>query len=413
MSHKQTDQAGELEGFPFSRECPMQPPAEYDGLRARSYPAVRTVLASGRTAWLVSDYDSIRKVLSSPHVSSNLAHPGYPLQFEASTEVLEQMRPVMLAFDPPEHTAQRRLVAGEFTARRVRELRPRIEQIVDDQLDEMEASGREADLVDALALPVPSLVICELLGVPLGERAFFQSRTRQLVSLETVPAARQEAHEELMQYLSKLIRDLSKRIEGGSSASGGLLRRLVARNNDSGVLEHAQMVGLANVLLVGGHETTANMIALSVVCMLQHPEQLTRLLVKPERVGAVVDELMRYLSIADQVTSRVALEDIPLEGVTIPAGDGIIALTASGNHDSRVFENPHSFDVDRVSHSHLGFGHGIHQCIGQNLARAELEIALVRLFQRMPKLRLASPLEELPFKDPIGVYGLHQLPVEW
>lgn len=406
MTHAHAHQDAGVEGFPFRRGCPMHPPAEYDELRTRDTPAVRTRLASGRAAWLVSGYAPIRRVLADPRVSSNLAHPGYPLQFDAPVEVLEQMRPVLLAADPPDHTAQRRLVAGEFTARRIRALRPRIEQVVDDHLDALAAHGGSADLVDALAIPVPSLVICELLGIPDADRSAFQDRTKLLVAVDADPIARQQAHQELSAYFAGVV-------DGSTPTDDGLLRRLVAENAETGTLDHTQLVGLATVLLVGGHETTANMIGLGVLTLLEHPEQRDALVADPGRAGAVVDELLRYWSIADQVTARVALDDVALDGVTIPAGDGIIALTASGNHDERVFEDPHRFDTDRPTRSHLAFGHGIHQCIGQHLAKVELEVVLVRLLRRFPGLRLAVAVEELPFKDPLGVYGLHRLPVTW
>ncbi|MCC2278367.1 cytochrome P450 [Streptomyces sp. ET3-23] len=392
--------------FPFPRTCPLQPPKEYASLRAEQ-PISKVTLASGRTAWLLTRHEHIRQLLASPDVSSNMAHPGYPLHFDVPADVMEQQRPVMLAMDPPVHTAQRRSVMAEFTSKRVQQLRPRIQEIVDDRISALLAREQPADLVEALALPVPSLVICELLGVPYGDRPFFQDRTRKLVSVDVDPQERMTAHQELHRYFTELI--TAKEADPGDD----LLGRLVLKNRETGTFDCEGLVGMANVLLVGGYETTANMISLGVVALLENPGQRARLEADPGLAPQAVDELLRYFSIADQVTSRVALADIEIGGVLIRAGEGVIGLSASGNHDEAVYPHPDRLDIDRGGRHHLAFGHGIHQCIGQHLAKLELEVVLTTLFARIPGLKLAAPVEELPFKDSMGVYGLHRLPVTW
>ncbi|MCX2181119.1 cytochrome P450 [Streptomyces sp. SKN60] len=393
--------------FPHPRTCPLSPPREYAVLRAER-PVSRVTLASGRTAWLLTRHEHIRRLLASPEVSSNLAHPGYPLHFDVPAEVMEQMRPVMLAMDPPVHTAQRRSVMAEFTVKRVNLLRPRIEEIVDRCIDDLLARDPQdgpVDLVEALALPVPSLVICELLGVPYADHGFFQDRTRKIVSVDADPQERGAAHQELHAYFDRLV--TAQEAEPGDN----LLGRLVEKNRETGTFDHAQLVGMANVLLVGGFETTANMISLGVVGLLEHPDQAALLKADPALAPQAVDELLRFFSIADQVTSRVATADLEIGGVRIRAGEGVIGLSASGNHDEAVFAEPERLDFTRGGKHHLAFGHGIHQCIGQHLAKLELEVVFNALLARVPGLKLAVPVGELPFKDPMGVYGLHRLPV--
>ncbi|RII22275.1 Cytochrome P450 105A3 [Streptomyces sp. YIM 130001] len=392
--------------FPYPRTCPLQPPPEYASLRTDE-PISRVTLASGRSAWLLTRHEHIRQLLASPQVSSNLAHPGYPLHFDVPAEVMERMRPVMLAMDPPVHTAQRKMVASEFTAKRVQRMRPRVEEIVHERISAVLEGESPLDLVEALALPVPSLVTSELLGVPYSDREFFQDRTRKLVSIDVDPQERNGAHQDLHEYFVGLV------TAQGADPGDDLLGRLVAKNREAGTFDREELVGMANVLLVGGFETTANMIALGVVGLLENPEQLARLKADPELAPQAVDELLRYFSIADQVTSRVALADLEIGDVLIRAGEGVIGLSASGNHDEAVFAAPERLDIDRGGRRHLAFGHGIHQCIGQNLARLELEIVFAALFTRIPGLKLAVPVEELPFKDSMGVYGLHRLPVTW
>ncbi|MEU4131920.1 cytochrome P450 [Streptomyces wuyuanensis] len=390
--------------FPYPRTCPLHPPREYASLRAEQ-PISKITLASGRTAWLLTRHEHIRKLLASPDVSSNMAHPGYPLHFDVPTEVMEQMRPVLLAMDPPVHTAQRKMLISEFTAKRVQRLRPRIEEIVDECITSLLTREGPVDLVEALALRVPSLVICELLGVPYADREFFQRRTEQLVSVEADPQERNTAHQELHEYFDKLV--TAQEADPGDN----LLGRLVVKNRETGTFTHGELVGIANVLLVGGHETTANMISLGVLALLENPDQQAKLKADPGLAPQAVDELLRYFSIADQVTSRVATADIEIGGVLIRAGEGVIGLSASGNHDESVFSDPERLDFERGAKHHLAFGHGIHQCIGQNLAKVELEVVFNALLARVPGLKPAAPVSELPFKDSMGVYGLHRLPV--
>jgi cytochrome P450 len=266
---------------------------------------------------------------------------------------------------------------------------------------------KPADLVEALALPLPSLVICELLGVPYMDRADFQQRTQQILTTAGSPEQTTSAFVGLMSYLDKLI-------TAKEQASGDdLLSRLITKYVTADAYDHAQMISLASGLLIAGHETSANMIALSTVALLRHPDQLAELQQDPALAKTAVEELLRYFSIADLVTARVATADITLGDITIHQGEPLIALGAAANRDPAAFPDPDELDLHRDAHHHVAFGYGIHQCLGQNLARLELEIVLTTLFTRIPDLRLAVPFESLSFKTDAIMLGLHNLPVTW
>jgi pentalenic acid synthase len=297
------------------------------------------------------------------------------------------------------------MVAADFTLNRAAALRPRIQQIVDERLDAMIAQGPPADLVAAYALPVPSMVICALLGVPYDDHDFFEEQSRRLVHGPEA-ADMQDARERLEAYTEDLIHRKQK------DPGAGLLDDLVHQQLRSGEVDGDYLVNLAITLLVGGYETTANMISLGTYTLLQHPERLAELRSHPDLMPSAVEELMRLLSIVDGML-RMAVEDIEIAGTTIRAGDGVIFSAAVINRDESVYPDPDSLDWHRPARHHVAFGFGIHQCLGQNLARAELEIALRSLFDRLPGLRLAVPADEIPFKSGGPVEGMLELPVAW
>lgn len=303
--------------------------------------------------------------------------------------------------DPPEHTRFRRLLIPEFTVRRIRELRPGIQALVDQLIDDMLARGSEAELVEAFGLALPSLVICQLLGVPYADREFFQARTREMLSSDG------DFHKPafaIREYLDGLV------TKAEQAPRDDLLGRLIT----GGRLTHDELVGVMFLLLVAGHETTANMIPLAALTLLRHPDQLAVLREDPERWPMAVEELLRYHSIVDWVAfDRVAVEDQEIGGQLVRKGEGIFVLGASANRDERAFERPDAFDVERGARHHVAFGYGVHQCLGQNLARAELEIALRALFERLPGLRLAVAEAELPAKYDGAIFGLTSMPVAW
>ncbi|MFD5126633.1 cytochrome P450 [Streptomyces olindensis] len=389
--------------FPQSRTCPFHPPAGYEPLRAER-PLTRITLFDGREAWLVTGHATARALLADPRLSSNRDHPGFPTPTKRFAG-FRNRRTALLGVDDPEHRTQRRMVVGDFTLKRAVELRPRIQQIVDERLDAMIAQGPPADLVSAFALPVPSMVICALLGVPYADHDFFETQSRRLLrGPETADVM--DARDRLEAYLGELID--RKRLHPGT----GLLDDLVRRQPRDGEPDREDLIALALILLVAGHETTANMISLGTFTLLQHPERLAELRADPELVPAAVEELMRMLSIADGLL-RIAVEDIEVAGATIRQGDGVVFATSVINRDETVYPEPDTLDWHRSARHHVAFGFGVHQCLGQNLARAELEIALRTLLDRLPGLRLAAPAEEIPFKPGDTIQGMLELPVTW
>ncbi|TXR96017.1 cytochrome P450 [Streptomyces sp. col6] len=400
-----TETQSEPLAFPQDRTCPYHPPTGYPSASRGQRSVSRVRLFDGRTVWLVTGHAEARALLADPRLSSDRAHPDFPL-FAPRLAAVKQRRVELLGVDDPEHNAQRRMLIPSFTLRRTAELRPRIQETVDRLLDAMEEQGPPAELVDAFALPVPSMVICALLGVPYADHDFFEDRSRRLLR-GPEPSDVVAAREDLDAYFRDLI--ALKRRDPGD----GLLDELIAKHLETGAMGGEELVRLAEILLVAGHETTANMISLGTFTLLRHPDQLARLTGgDAAAVPAAVEELLRFLSIADGL-SRVAVEDIEIGGETLRAGDGVLLSTAVINRDASVYAEPDALDLGREARGHVAFGFGIHQCLGQNLARAELEIALPALFRRLPGLRLAVEPDEVPVKPGDTIQGLLELPVTW
>ncbi|GAA3539497.1 cytochrome P450 [Amycolatopsis ultiminotia] len=395
----------EQPALPIARTCPFAPPEQYTRMR-EDQGVTRVSIPDGKHAWVVTRYEDARLVLNDHRFSSNRFRPGYPFLTEGGNPFRSQARP-MIGMDAPEHGAARKSVLGEFTVKRVNALRPRIQQIVDGLIDDILARDGEGDLVEMLSLPVPSLVICELLGVPYEDHDFFQGNTRKLAKRDTAEEERLAAVDRLRSYLSSLV--TVKEADPGDD----LLGRQIVKLRGEGTYEHEALVSLAFSLLVAGHETTANMISLGTVALLENPDQLAKIRADPARTLPAIEEMLRYFTIVDTVTSRVATEDVEIGGTTIPADDGVIVLGYPANWDPAVFESPERLDLERGARHHVAFGFGPHQCLGQNLARAELQVVFDTLLRRIPELKLAKPVDDLPFKDDAAIYGLYQLPVTW
>ncbi|MFF3468151.1 cytochrome P450 [Streptomyces sp. NPDC001984] len=393
--------------FPFIRKCPLSTPDEYAELRSQS-PATKVQLRlSGAPAWLLTRYEDVKKVLGDPAMSSNAKLPGYPLQFSVPEEVLQFIKFPFSALDAPEHTTQRRLVIPEFTARRIQSLKPRIQQIVDERIDAMLAQGGTVDLVKELAAPVPSLLFCEMLGADPEDIDYFRRYSEVTMNRNSTQEEITVLYTEMDGFLGRLIE--KKEQEPGDD----LLSRLVAKNREEAGLELADLVSIARLLVVAGFDTTANMIGLGTLVLMQNPQVADELRADPSLTRKAVDELLRFLSIADSATVRVATADIEVGGITIRAGEGVIASNGAANWDATVFENPDTLDIHRDSKNHLAFSYGAHQCLGANLARVQLEIVFSALLARIPTLRPAVPVEELSFMHGGHIYGLHELPVTW
>ncbi|MFD9357085.1 cytochrome P450 [Streptomyces sp. NPDC060031] len=390
-------------GFPQDRTCPYHPPAAYAPLR-EGRPLSRVSLFDGRSVWMVTGHAEARALLTDPRLSANRQNAAFPLPSRRFIG-LQDRRTALLGVDDPEHNTQRRMLIPSFTLKRTAVLRPRIQETVDRLIDEMVARGPRAELVSAFALPVPSMVICALLGVPYEDHEFFEGQSRRLLR-GPERADVEDAREQINGYLRELIE--RKRRDPGD----GLLDELVAQRLEPGETDVDELVSLAAILLIAGHETTANMISLGTFTLLNHPEQLTELRSDPSLLPAAVEELMRFLSIADGML-RVATEDIEIGGVTVRPDDGVVFSTSVINRDGAVFEEPDALDWHRPTRHHLAFGFGVHQCLGQNLARAEMEIALGTLFERLPGLRLAADPDRIPFRPGDTIQGMVELPVAW
>ncbi|MFI1151469.1 cytochrome P450 [Streptomyces sp. NPDC020817] len=393
----------ETVAFPQDRTCPYHPPTAYDPLRG-GRPLSRVTLFDGRSVWVVTGHAEARALLSDGRLSADRSNEAFPSPTKRFRG-LQNRRTALLGVDDPEHNTQRRMLIPSFTLKRTAALRPAIQETVDRLIDAMVARGPSAELVNDFALPVPSMVICALLGVPYRDHEFFEGASRRLLrgpELSDVEAAR----DQINGYLADLIE--RKRTDPGE----GLLDELVATRLETGETDVEELVALAAILLVAGHETTANMISLGTFTLLSHPEQLAELRADPALISVAVEELMRFLSIADGML-RVAVEDIEIGGVTIRPDDGVIFSTSVINRDAAVFEQPDALDWHRSARHHVAFGFGVHQCLGQNLARAEMEIALGTLFARLPGLRLAAEPDRIPFRPGDTIQGMIELPVAW
>jgi cytochrome P450 len=397
---------GPFEAFPMQREarCPFDPPPAGRAAQ-QATPLTRVELDDGTTPWFSTRYADQRALLSDPRISADITRPGYPIPAVGDGPGSGFS---FILMDDPDHARLRRMVTAPFMVKRVEAMRPAVQKIVDDLLDEMLASDTPVDLVEAFALPMPSLVICQLLGVPYSDHDLFQSNSKILINRRAGGDQKRQAVGVLVEYLHGLLRLKTKNpAEDVFSDLGRRVRAGELSNND------AAMMGV--LLLVAGHETTANMIALGTLALLEHPGQLARLRedTSPAFVTSAVEELLRYLTIVHDGRKRVALEDIEIGGETIRAGEGVIMATDLANRDPEAFPDPDTLDLGRDARHHVAFGFGVHQCLGQPLARMELQVAYSTLFRRIPGLRLATPIDKVPFKHDGSVYGVYELPVTW
>ncbi|GAA2215017.1 cytochrome P450 [Nonomuraea monospora] len=403
--------------------CPFDPPP---GVRQRrGQGAIQPLqLLNGAPTWLVTGLQEARAVLADSRFSSDRVR--YPDVTKLQPHEVEQLTAAangsgsgatvapkvetrtdgMFVFmDPPEHTRLRRLLTGQFTVRRMRALESRLREIAVEHIEAMRAAGTEADLVPAYALPIPSLAICELLGVDYADRAEFQERTAIALNSNTPDDERMRAGMELYGFIQGLV--AAKRDKPGDDILSGLV------HDADPPLTDAQLTDVALVLLGAGHETTANMLGLGTFALLEHPDQLAALRADPSLMDNAIEELLRYLSIIQMGVSRVAIEDVTIADVKIPAGGTVIIATPEANRDPRHWDDPDRLDVRRPRASHLAFGHGIHQCLGQQLARAEMKVGLSELITRMPDLRLTVPADQVPLRNEMLIFGVHSLPVTW
>ncbi|MFD7597808.1 cytochrome P450 [Kitasatospora sp. NPDC059812] len=376
--------------------CPFDPPAELTDAR-RHGPISRYTHPGGAAGWLITGYELVRSVLADPRFSSRkeLINVG-------DFEIPPAPPGEFLLMDDPQHGRYRKPLVGKFTVRRMRLLAERIEQITAECLDAMEAAGPSADLVTAFAKPIPAIVICELLGVPYEDRGSFQEQIDSFVNGETSDEELIAAYTATQRYLAELV--AAKRANPTDDVLSDLM--------DSDLTDE-ELRGVSLILLAAGLDTTANMLALGTFALLQNPAQLADLRADPTLTGRAVEELLRYLSVAKSFM-RTALEDVEVGGQTIKAGTTVILSYNTANRDPERFADPHVLDFRRQYGGHLAFGHGVHQCLGQQLARVELSVAITALVKRFPTLRLAVPAEEVGLRpETADIYGVKSLPVTW
>lgn len=375
----------------------------------RETDGVRTVISAlGNPVHLITRHEDVKAVLSDHERFSNSRPPGFTLPGapEMSDEELASARAGnLLGLDPPEHQRLRRMLTAEFTIRRMKRLEPRIVEIVDARLDAMAAAGPPSDLVADFALPIPSLVICELLGVPYEDRDDFQHRSTLQLDLSLPIAERLALQQRSRDYMRGLVG--RTRQDPGEDILGMLVRDHGAELSDD------ELVGIAGLLLLAGHETTSNMLGLGVLALLRHPEQLAAVRDDPDAVGPAVEELLRWLSIVQNAIPRFTTSEVEVAGVRIPAGELVFASLPAGNRDPDFIASPDVLDISRGAPGHLAFGHGVHHCLGAPLARMEMRIAFPALLRRFPSLALAEPFEDVAYRSFHFIYGLKSLAVTW
>jgi cytochrome P450 len=393
--------------MPRSAGCPFDPPSAMRALQEEA-PITKVRQWDGSTPWLITRYDDQRALLTDPRLSSDVMNPHFPHQAAGLRARRQEAPAAFISMDDPEHARLRRMVTAPFAIKRMEALRPAIQKIVDGLIDDLLAGPRPADLVQAFALPLPSLVICELLGVPYAVHGFFQAKSKTGADLNATPEQTLTAQRELFDYVHGLVGD--KLAHPGDDLLSDLAQRVRA-----GELTQRDAAGMGRLLLVAGHDTTANQIALATLALLQHPDQLALLRETddPKLIAGAVEELMRYLSVTHTGRRRVAIADIEIGGQTIRAGDGVVLPAETANWDPAAFPDPGRLDLTRNARHHVAFGFGVHQCLGQPLARVELQVIYGTLYRRIPTLQLAVDPSQLQFKHHGTVYGVYELPVTW
>lgn len=386
--------------YPFNVAESLELSEEYE--QARNRPGLLKVrMTYGEPAWLVTRYAEARFVLGDQRFSraEGVRHDE-PRQSEGRRDS------GILGMDPPDHTRLRTLVAKAFTVRQVEKLRPQVKQLAHEMLDELAAAGPPADLVDRYALPIPVAVICRLLGVPAEDRPRFRVWSDAALSTSSLTAEQFDANqEELRSYMRQLIEEHRR------APQDDLMTALIDARDVNDRLSELELVDLCIGILVAGHETTATQIPNFVLALLDHPGQLALLREQPELIGGAVEELLRFVPLGSGASQpRYATEDVEVGGTLVRAGSPVLVAVGAANRDALRFDSPGTLDISRGVNQHLGFGHGVHHCLGAPLARLELQEALLALITRFPELRLAG---DVVWKSEMLVRGPRVMPVGW
>ena len=397
--------------YPLTRECPYRAPAGSAALHAAG-PLQRVRLYDGRTTWLITGPAEVRALLSDKRMSSRSDFPDYPvlderhLHMRGTREMAKEeeggFAGALFGVDPPEHTRQRQMLIPHFTARRISVHRDEIQRIVDERIDAMLAQGPPVDLMPAFAAPIPMMVICAFLGIPYEDREYFEKPARDLFDPDRADAA--------MTELTGYLTDLAG--ERRADLRDGLLTDLLDSPVANGKMLIDELVQFAFAILVAGTVTSTSAIALGILALLDTPGQYDALRTDPHLIPGAVDEILRHTSLVEQL-ARVATADVEVGGQVIREGDGLLVSFAGANLDPSVTSHPGEFDVTRPPDHHFAFGYGLHRCLGHNLAQLELEIVFRSLTERLPALRPAVPVAEIPAFNDATVQRLLAFSVTW
>ncbi|WP_205875579.1 cytochrome P450 [Mycobacterium camsae] len=390
--------------FPAARVDPFSAPPRYTELRAAGG-LHRVTIWDGSQHWLATRYSDVRAALTNPAMSPDVRRAGFPLIYPNQ---IAMEGGVWFRLDDPEHARLRRMLSHEFSLKHTRTLRKTLLELVDELIDDMLRSGGPADFVQAFAHPLPLRAICAILGVPRADHTLIERNAYALSDLDMTAEQQQRAFDDLVAYNRSLLERRQHH------PADDMTSRLVHEHSGDGGHSLNELAVLMFFLIAAGYVSTANMLALGALALLLDDSQRERLREQPELAAGTVEEMLRFWSVISTDPRRIALQDTQLGGQPVRAGEGVIVSLIAANHDPDAFgTDAEHVDITRTSRQHLALGFGSHLCLGQNLARAELEIAWSRLLQRIPDLRLGVAPEDVEFMDHAIAFGVKSLPVDW
>lgn len=396
--------ASDLPEFPVPRDALFEVPRVYEEWRLEG-PLKKVRIRDGKEAWAVTTHEAVRDALYAEGTSANRLDPRFP-NLRAGVVALSPGTN-LLHMDGEDHLRYRRMLAPEFKAKRINAMKPRVQEIVDRALDQLLAADQPADFHTLVSQPIPSQVICLLLGVDYEAHEVFESLTQRLLDMTTTVEQFQAALAEAEEFLRGEVAKQEK------NPGDGVIARLLTEQVSIGALTHEQVVGFSMLLLVGGHETTAKMITLGTLSLLNEPAKADAVRADPSLMQGAVEEILRLHAITDLTVPKLAAQDLEIAGCPVRQGDGILPLVGAANHDPSVYPDPTAFIPERGERTHFAFGAGAHLCLGQNLARMEMSTVFSTLLERVPALALAVPASELDVDRKAIVWGVKTLPVTW
>lgn len=387
----------------WSRTHHFDPPAIFEKLR-QEQPLARMVYPDGHIGWIATSHRIVREVLSDPRFSHSLEIGHFPVtKYGGPVPQFPAMPGMFIHMDPPDHTHFRRMLTKEFTQRRITELTPHVESVAVEQVEVMRAHGAPADLLTTFAKPFVLRILSDLVGLPYEER----DRYADAPAITHDPDADAEESMAVYQEVGALIGETIERKR--KQPGDDIISRLLA----AGDVTDEELGNIVALLLFAGYETTESALTVGVMALLHHPEQLAVLRADLSRVDTAVEEILRYITVNQYEIFRTALEDLELDGQLVKKGETVTVSLPAANRDPAKYGCPDDLDLGRDTAGHLAFGHGIHQCVGQNLARLELRIGLRALLHNFPHLKAATAAEEIPLRTRGSVFGLKSLPVLW